>query len=152
MLELLLELASIFYYKNELYVVSFFMTRRITSDSQDVGLITINGNKKRVITLVKFKSLKYLVNSVQDAHAKCFCGSHFRIWNLANNMKKQNKKHQNAKDINESDVFILFARFQISICELQSIWRKLLVLSWLYHHINYPLWSRGKRGSKLGKI
>ena len=69
MLELLLELASIFYYKNELYVVSFFMTRRITSDSQDVGLITINGNKKRVITLVKFKSLKYLVNSVQDAFA-----------------------------------------------------------------------------------
>ena len=141
MLELLLELASIFYYKNELYVVSFFMTRRITSDSQDVGLITINGNKKRVITLVKFKSQKYLVNSVQDAHAKCFCGSHFRIWNLANNMKKQNKKHQNARFIDEklknrSLMFFVFfffmwlARFQILICEPQSIWHK-LVLNWL---------------------
>ena len=60
MLELLLELASIFCYKNELYVVSFFMTRRITSDSQDVGLITINGNKKGVNTLVQFECPKYL--------------------------------------------------------------------------------------------
>ena len=28
--------------------------------------------------------------------------------------------------------FMWFARFQILICELQSIWHKLLVLSWLY--------------------
>ena len=26
------------------------------------------------------------------------CDSHIRIWNLANNMKKQNKKHQNLKN------------------------------------------------------
>ena len=29
------------------------------------------------------------------------CGSYFKIWNLANHMKKQNKKHQNAKSIGE---------------------------------------------------
>ena len=28
--------------------------------------------------------------------------------------------------------FMWFAKFEISICEKQSIWRKLLVLSWLY--------------------
>ena len=32
-----------------------------------------------------------------------------------------------------------FARFQILICELQSIWRKLLVLSWLY-----PFFVKGR--------
>ena len=71
------------------------------------------------------------------------CGSHIKIWNLANHMKKQNKKHQNARYIGEelktkslmffvSFFFIWFARFQILICEPQSILRKLLVLSWLY--------------------
>ena len=60
-----------------------------------------------------------------------------KIWNLVNQMKKQNKKHQNARSIDEklkTDVlcfifFIWFARFQILICEPQSILRKLLVLS-----------------------
>ena len=56
-------------------------------------------------------------------------------------MKKQNKKHQNAKSIGEKlktkgvcvlcfIFFMWFATFQILICEPQSIW--LLVLSWLY--------------------
>ena len=48
------------------------MTRRITSDSQDVGLITINGNKKKVNTLVKFKRLKYL-KLIYGEKAKTFC-------------------------------------------------------------------------------
>ena len=68
------------------------------------------------------------------------CGSLIKIWNLANHMKKQNKKHQNAKSIGEKlrvwcslfHFFLWFARFQILMCEPQSIWRKLLVLSWLF--------------------
>ena len=51
-----------------------------------------------------------------------------KIWNLANHMKKQNKKHQNAKSIGEklkskglmffvSFFSCVFARFQILICE-----------------------------------
>ena len=38
-------------------------------------------------------------------------------------------------------VFMWFARFQILICELQSIWRKLLVLSWLYSNWHGPILS-----------
>ena len=29
------------------------------------------------------------------------CVSHTKIWNLANHMKKQKKKHQNAKSVDE---------------------------------------------------
>ena len=64
------------------------------------------------------------------------------IWNLANDMEKQNKKHQSARFIDKKlktrvwcslfHFFMWFARFQILICEPQSIWRKLLVLSWIY--------------------
>ena len=59
------------------------------------------------------------------------CGSHIKIWNLANHIKKRNKKHQNLWFIN-SFFFMWFARFQILICEPLSIWRKLLALTWLY--------------------
>ena len=61
------------------------------------------------------------------------------------NPQIRNKKHknQNARFIDEKlkaqslmffvlSFFMWFARFQILICEPQSIWRKLLVLSWLY--------------------
>ena len=54
--------------------------------------------------------------------------SHIKIWNLANHMKKQNKKHQNAKSIGEklktkSLMFFVsffgkwFARFQVLIIQ-----------------------------------
>ena len=63
------------------------------------------------------------------------CGSHTKIWNPS--------KHQNARSIDErlkskslmffvSFFFTEVARFQILRCEPKSIWRKLLVLSWLY--------------------
>ena len=65
------------------------------------------------------------------------CGSHIKIWNLSN------KKHQNARFIDEKlktkNLFLLFftrfARFKILIREPQSIWHKLLLLSWLYHNL-----------------
>ena len=70
------------------------------------------------------------------------CGSHIKIWNLANHMKKRNKKLQNAKSLVKNwklrvwcslfHIFMWFARFQTLKCEPQSIWCKLLVLSWLY--------------------
>ena len=49
------------------------------------------------------------------------CGSHVKIWNLANYMKKQNKKHQNARCIDEklkTKSLMLFDSF-IS-CDLQD--------------------------------
>ena len=77
------------------------------------------------------------VNSVQEA-----CGSDIKIWILANRMKKQYKNIKMIDLLMESCnlrvwcslfyFFMWFARFQILICELQSIWRKLLALSWLY--------------------
>ena len=71
------------------------------------------------------------------------CGSHIRIWNLVNQMKKQSKKHQNILVKNWKlrvwcslfDLVMWFVRFRILICESQSIWRKLLVLSRLYKHM-----------------
>ena len=64
------------------------------------------------------------------------CSSHIRIWNLANHMKKQNKKHQNARSIGEKPLtfskvlafiffFIWFARIQMLRCT-----RRLLY--WVY--------------------
>ena len=75
------------------------------------------------------------------------CGSQIRIWNLSNHMKKQSKKHLNARFIDEkwktkSLMFVVlffmwFARFQILRCEPQRICCKLLVLSWLYKMVEY---------------
>ena len=66
------------------------------------------------------------------------CNSHIKIWNLANHMKKQNKKHLNSKSIGENlktkglGFFVLLFFMWFSISEPQSIWHKLLILRWLY--------------------
>ena len=71
------------------------------------------------------------------------CGSFIEIWNLANHVKKNETKNIRPLVFSFSPIdlafwwflfcfFMWFARFQISINEPQSIWRKLLVLSWLY--------------------
>ena len=67
------------------------------------------------------------------------CGSHIQIWNTANHMKKTQTKNIRclSSKIYHFDVFfvlffIWFPRFQILICEPQSIWRSLFALSWLY--------------------
>ena len=51
------------------------------------------------------------------------CSSHFKIWNLANHMKKQNKKHQNAICIREklkTKGLMFFVSF--FSCDLQDFW------------------------------
>ena len=71
------------------------------------------------------------------------CPSHINIWNVANHMKKTKTKNIKMLDLLMKKwklwvwcflfiFFMWFARFQILICEPQSIWRKLLVVSWLY--------------------
>ena len=67
------------------------------------------------------------------------CGSHIKIWNHTNHMKKIKKELRTLSFqlylvfwCLLSCFFMWFARFQILICESQSIWRKLLVVSWLY--------------------
>ena len=71
-------------------------------------------------------------------------GSHIRIWHLANHEKNETKNIRLlVLSFSSTNLafwcflfcfFMWFARFQISICEPQIIWRKLLVLSWpLYH-------------------
>ena len=95
------------------------------------------------------------VNSVYEACANYFAVQIIRIWNLANHMKKQNKTHQNASFIDEklktnsrmffiSFFFMWFAQFQILICEPQSIWPTLLLLSLLYIQF-LPGWSMKSR-------
>ena len=81
------------------------------------------------------------VNSVQEACDKCFVVHILKFEILQIIWKKWNKEHQTLGfhflPINVAFwcflfcFFIWFARFQILICKLQSIWRKLLVLSWL---------------------
>ena len=88
----------------------------------------------------KSKLLK--VNSVQETCAKCFAVHIVKFEILEITWKKWNKEHQTLSFqffISRFSIlmffvlfFMWFARFQISICEPQSIWRKLLVLSWLY--------------------
>ena len=84
------------------------------------------------------------VNSVQEACAKCFAVHILKFEILQITWKKWNKEHQTLSFqffINKSSIlmffvlfFMWFARFQILICEPQSIWRKILVLSWLYFY------------------
>ena len=74
---------------------------------------------------------------------KMLCGSHNKIWNLTNQLKKNETKNIRLLVFSFSSInlsfwcflfrfFMWFARFQILICEPQSIWCKFLVLSWLY--------------------
>ena len=81
------------------------------------------------------------VNSVQEACAKCFLVHILKFEILQITWKKLNKEHQTLSFqffTNKFSIlmflfcfFMWFARFQILLSEPQSIWRKLLVLSWL---------------------
>ena len=81
------------------------------------------------------------VNSVQEARAKCFAVHVLKFEILQITWKEWNKEHQTLSFwflfINLAFwcflfcFFMRFARFQILICEPQSIWCKLLVQSWL---------------------
>ena len=64
------------------------------------------------------KDIKHLLELATFTNAM---DSQIRILNLANQMKKQNKKHQNARFINEKlnyllNFFMSFARLIIVIC------------------------------------
>ena len=51
------------------------------------------------------------------------CGSHIKIWNLANHMKKQYKKHQNAESIGEklkTKGLMFFVWFGHVICKISN--------------------------------
>ena len=79
--------------------------------------------------------------STRNLH-QMLCSSHIKIWNLAKYLKKQNKNIKMLDLLMKNwklrvwcslfHFFMWFTIFQILICELQSIWCKLLVLSWLY--------------------
>ena len=79
---------------------------------------------------------------VQEACAKCFAVHILKFeiseitWkNETKNIRLLIQFFTNKSSILDVFCFVFFmwlAKFQISICEPQSIWRKLLVLSWLY--------------------
>ena len=51
------------------------------------------------------------------------CGSHIKIWNLANHMEKENKKHQNARFIDEklkTKSLMFFVSFFHVICKISN--------------------------------
>jgi hypothetical protein len=66
------------------------------------------------------------------------CGSPSKIWNLANHMKKQNKKHQNAESIGEKlkneDLmfFVSFVLCDLKDFKFQFVNRKAFGASFLY--------------------
>ena len=49
----------------------------------------------------KFLGVPVVKSTPYKKLAQMPCGSHIKIWNSENNMKKQNKKHQNARFIDE---------------------------------------------------
>ena len=67
------------------------------------------------------------------------CSSHVKIWNVSNHVKKPNKPIGEKLKTNGYVLLFIYIMwlgiFQILICEPQSIWHKLLALSWLYLHI-----------------
>ena len=80
------------------------------------------------------------VNSVQEACVKCFVVHILKFEILQITWKKMKQSTLSFHFfINKSSLLMLFIlvffmwfeRFQILVCEPQSIWRKLLVLSWL---------------------
>ena len=82
----------------------------------------------------------YKVNSVQKGCAKCFAVHILKFEILQITLKKLNKEHLTLSFqffINKSSIliffclcfFLSFARYQILICEPQSIWHNLLILS-----------------------
>ena len=82
-------------------------------------------------------------NSVQEGCAICFAVHLWKFEILQTTWRNKTKNIKSAKSIGEklktkglmffvSFFSMWFARFQILICKPQSIWRKLLVLSWLY--------------------
>ena len=80
------------------------------------------------------------------------CGSHNKIWNLANHIKIMKQKNIRLLVFSFPSIntfwcflfcfFMWFARFQ---SEPKSIWRKLLVLSWLWKNIYRLLRSASHR-------
>ena len=112
--------------------------------------------KQRVLILLELRNkiIKCIkVNSVQEACAKCFAVHILKfeilqiIWkNKTKNIKMliiwvKNWKLRVLCSL--FHFFIWFARFQILICEVQSIWRKLLILSsynvnnWTFIGLNF---------------
>ena len=86
-------------------------------------------------------SRSYLIPTVQEACAKYFAVQKSKIEIFQITWKRWNKEHQTHSFQFFTNVFIIltflvlffmwYTRFQISISELQSIWRKLPVLGWL---------------------
>ena len=79
------------------------------------------------------------VNSIQEASAKCFAVHIIKFeilqttWkNKAKNIKMLNLLVKNWKLRVWCSLFLWFDMFQILLCKPKSIWRKLLVLSWLW--------------------
>ena len=87
------------------------------------------------------------VNSVKKACVKCKSNAlRFTYKNLKSCKPHEKKQKKTIKMLNLLVknwklrvwcyiFFMWFARFQILVCESQSIWRNVLVLCWLYHYI-----------------
>ena len=105
----------------------------ILGDTAKDSLLSIICEKKVVLGLIilNTRTLRQML-----------CGSHIKIWNLASHMKKQTKNIKTLDLLVKNwklrvrcslfHFFMWFVRFQILVCEPQTIWRKLLVLIWFY--------------------
>ena len=103
------------------------------SDSSDVIYCGMEG---------KFEEKFVKVNSVQEACAKYFVVHMLKFEILQTTWKNKTKSIKMLDLLMKNwklrvwcflfHFFMRFAWFQILICEPQSIWRKLLALSWLY--------------------
>ena len=96
------------------------------------------------------------VNSVQEAWAKCFAVHILKFEIMQITWKNETKNIRllvfSFSSINLALLCFVFScfvlRFQILICEPRGIWRKLLLLSWLYMWRNI-LYFKSSVGCKL---
>ena len=101
--------------------------------------------------IVSYLNLTVKVNSVQEACAKCFAIHILKFeilqttWkNKTKNIKILDLLLKNRKLTVWCSLFHfshVIARFQVLISEPESIWRKLLVLSWLYTTVVFESWK-----------
>ena len=84
--------------------------------------VYLNWSLQKVSQFTSYSSIK-LSQLSRRSLRQILCGSHIKIWNLANHMKKQNKKHQNAKSIGEklkTTGLMFFVSFFHVICKISN--------------------------------
>ena len=80
----------------------------------------------RLLSLSKWLFLWYAIKSTEyKKFASNACGSHIKIWNLANHLKEMKQKHQTLSFqffINKSNILMFFVLFFHVVCKISNFY------------------------------